>query len=101
MTIGLGLIAFVILPKTPERTRILNETERTLLLARMEREQIASNRLVDPISLRAIWKALNYRTMICSVHDLSRNSADAAQMGYAVTNVSVQGLSLFMRAFVD
>ena len=29
---GIGLIAFVILPKTPETTRILNDTERTLLV---------------------------------------------------------------------
>lgn len=50
----------------------------------MEREQIASNRLVDPVSWRAIGKALNYRTLVCA-------------LGYCVTNVSVQGLSLFVR----
>lgn len=34
LTMGIGLIAFIILPKTPETTRILNETERTLLVCR-------------------------------------------------------------------
>lgn len=62
---GIALCSFWFVPRTPERTRLLNDTERTLLLARMERERIGSSSVVDPISFRAFLDACNYRTLIC------------------------------------
>ncbi|KAK7025159.1 putative transporter C11D3.18C [Favolaschia claudopus] len=84
ITTGIGLLGFLIIPTDPQRTRMLNEDERALALARIEADQVVkTNGRKERTTLRLIWRSFNFNTCLCL-------------LCYTMANISFQGLSLFM-----
>ncbi|KAK6967120.1 putative transporter C11D3.18C [Favolaschia claudopus] len=84
ITTGIGLLGFLIIPTDPERTRMLNEDERALALARIEADQVVkTNGRKERTTLKLIWRSFNFNTCLCL-------------LCYTMANISFQGLSLFM-----
>jgi hypothetical protein len=90
ITAGFGALCFWILPAAPEKTRIFNEEERALCLARMRRNNMKSDDgdVVEATTIRGIFAALSPLTCICS-------------LAYCLASISVQGLSLFMPTIIS
>ena len=82
-----GILAFWIFPTWPEQTKMLNEEERRIALARLHNEE---NYAVDPDEHRywaSFAKSFTPITTVCII-------------GYSCINVSVQGLSTFMPTII-
>jgi MFS family permease len=91
ITTGLGLILFFILPNDPRTTKLFNEEERALAIARMDADQAdMSNEGAkkEKTTFKLIGRAFNFHTVIYA-------------MGYLLTNISFQGLSLFLPTVVN
>ncbi|KAF7309920.1 MFS general substrate transporter [Mycena indigotica] len=84
ITTGIGLLCFIIIPTDPQRTRMLNEEERALALARIEADQVVSMQgRKERTSFKLVRRAFNVNASLCL-------------LGYIFINISFQGLSLFM-----
>ncbi|KAJ7281366.1 MFS general substrate transporter [Mycena rebaudengoi] len=88
ITTAIGLICFIIIPTDPARTRMLNEDERALALARIDADQaVRTYGKKEPTSLKLILRSFNINTTVCL-------------LCYIMANISFQGLSLFMPTVV-
>ncbi|KAF7308338.1 MFS general substrate transporter [Mycena chlorophos] len=88
ITTGIGLICFVIIPTDPQNTRMLNDEERALALARIEADQVVRMQgRKEPTTLKLVWRAFNLNTTFCL-------------LGYIIVNISFQGLALFLPTVV-
>ncbi|KAF9269209.1 MFS general substrate transporter [Marasmius fiardii PR-910] len=84
ITTGIGLLCFLILPTDPQYTRMLNEEERKLVLARIDADQITETKgRREKASLSLVLRSFNLNTTLCAIC-------------FALLNVTFQGLSLFM-----
>ncbi|KAK7056452.1 hypothetical protein VNI00_003007 [Paramarasmius palmivorus] len=88
ITCGIGLICFFILPDDPRRTRMLNEEERALAIARIDADQAVETKgIKEKTSLKLILRSFSFTTTTCAIM-------------YMLINISFQGLSLFMPTVV-
>lgn len=55
ITIGIGLCLLVIMPEDPRKTKMLNETERALAIARINADAAVK---VDGVKEKATWKLI-------------------------------------------
>lgn len=68
LTTIIGLIAFVFLPTWPEKTRMLNEEERRIALARMANEQVNIGKDAEGDSIwKASWNAFTPHSVLCII----------------------------------
>ncbi|KAF8954838.1 MFS general substrate transporter [Flammula alnicola] len=89
ITTGVGLLLLVIIPSDPLKSRMLNEAERKLAIARLNADQIIkTNGKREPTTLKLVARSFNIWTMVCS-------------LGFLMINVSFQGLSLFLPTVVN
>ncbi|KAK7062528.1 hypothetical protein VNI00_000016 [Paramarasmius palmivorus] len=88
VTCGIGLILVFILPKDPRETRMFNEEERALALARIDADQTVETKGVkEKTTMKLVLRSFSFTTTICSIM-------------YMLINISFQGLSLFMPTVV-
>ncbi|KAF5369276.1 hypothetical protein D9758_002617 [Tetrapyrgos nigripes] len=84
ITMGFGLLSFPFFPTDPERTRMLNEEERKLAVARIYADQPQISDTKESMNRKLIKRgAFNVTTMACT-------------WLYIVDNCSVQGLGIFL-----
>ncbi|RDB15353.1 putative transporter C11D3.18C [Hypsizygus marmoreus] len=88
ITTGFGLLCFWILPADPQNTRMFNEEERALALARIDADQaVKTHGRREPTSFRLILRSFSLHTSLCC-------------FCYMMANISFQGLSLFLPTVV-
>ncbi|GLB41650.1 putative MFS general substrate transporter [Lyophyllum shimeji] len=88
ITTGFGLLCFLILPADPQRTRMLNEEERALALARIDADQaVKTQGRRERATFALVLRSFSFHTILCTVI-------------YVMLNISFQGLSLFMPTVV-
>ncbi|KAF9466151.1 MFS general substrate transporter [Collybia nuda] len=88
ITTGFGLLCFLIIPADPQHTRMLNEEERSLALARIDADQVVRTRgHKERTSVKLVLRSFSLSTTICAIC-------------YLMVNISFQGLSLFMPTVV-
>ena len=59
MTTGVGILLVFFMPGDPSTTRILNEEERKLAIARIDADQaVKTGGQKEPTSLKLIWRSL-------------------------------------------
>ncbi|KAF8075137.1 MFS general substrate transporter [Lyophyllum atratum] len=88
ITTGFGLLCFLILPVDPQHTRMLNEEERALALARIDADQaVKTHGQRERATSKLVLKSFSFHTILCTVL-------------YVMLNISFQGLSLFMPTVV-
>ncbi|EKM81340.1 hypothetical protein AGABI1DRAFT_72253 [Agaricus bisporus var. burnettii JB137-S8] len=89
ITISIGLCLLVIIPEDPRKTRMLNESERAIAIARINADAAVK---VDGRKEKSTWKlalrSFNIWTSVCAV-------------GYLFVNISFQGLSLFLPTVIN
>ncbi|KAF7308966.1 putative transporter C11D3.18C [Mycena kentingensis (nom. inval.)] len=84
ITTGIGILGFWIIPTDPVHTRMLNEEERALALARISADQaVATHGKKERTSLALVLRSFNIHTTFCI-------------LCYFFVNVTFQGLALFM-----
>ncbi|KAK1232371.1 hypothetical protein PQX77_004493 [Marasmius sp. AFHP31] len=84
ITTGLGLLCFLILPNDPQNTRMFNDAERAIALARLDADQnVDTHGKKEKTTLKLVMRSFNFNTTICAI-------------SYLLINISFQGLSLFM-----
>ncbi|RXW12939.1 hypothetical protein EST38_g12914 [Candolleomyces aberdarensis] len=84
ITLIFGLLLLVICPEDPNKSRILNEEERALAIARIDADQVVKTQgQKERTTVRLVLRSFNFITMSCTVC-------------YIMLNMSFQGLSLFM-----
>ncbi|KAF9269208.1 MFS general substrate transporter [Marasmius fiardii PR-910] len=86
ITTGIGLICFLILPNDPRNTRMLNEEEQRLALARIDADQpnAGTKERTEKASFALVLRSFNLSTSLC----------------FALLNITFQGLSLLMPTVV-
>ncbi|KAF9269214.1 MFS general substrate transporter [Marasmius fiardii PR-910] len=90
ITTGIGLLCFLILPTDPQHTRMFNEEERALALARLDADQsVETQGRKEKTSLKLIIRSFNFNEILSS-------RAERILTRFKVINISFQGLSLFM-----
>lgn len=88
ITTGFGLLCFLILPLDPQHTRMLNEEERALALARIDADQaVKTQGRREQATFKLVLRSFSFHTILCTVL-------------YVMLNISFQGLSLFMPTVV-
>ncbi|KAF6833837.1 major facilitator superfamily transporter [Colletotrichum plurivorum] len=88
ITVGVGIISLYFFPADPSKTRIFNEEERALAMARIFHDQPAIRDHKEPITLGLIKRgALNVNVLV------------GAWM-YTCNQITVQGLSIFTVAIL-
>ncbi|PPQ88146.1 hypothetical protein CVT26_012986, partial [Gymnopilus dilepis] len=89
LTIGLGLFLCVFMPADPTKTKLFNERERALAIARINADQvIKTSGKKEPTTFKLVWRSLSFNTLLCTV-------------SYIMINISFQGLSLFLPTVVN
>lgn len=79
----------VAIPGDPLTTRMLNEDERKLVIARMNADAVVkTDWKVEPTTWRLVVRSCNIWTMVCAI-------------GFLAVNVSFQGLALFLPTVVN
>ncbi|TFK53257.1 MFS general substrate transporter [Heliocybe sulcata] len=88
ITTGFGLLCFIIIPDDPRYSKMLNEEERALALARIEADQpVSKGGKRGRTTVELVMRAFNFNTVVCA-------------LCYLMINISFQGLSLFMPTVV-
>ncbi|XP_006461471.1 hypothetical protein AGABI2DRAFT_185708 [Agaricus bisporus var. bisporus H97] len=89
VTIGIGLCLLVVIPEDIRTTKMLNESERAMAIARVNADAPVK---VDGMKEKSTWKlvlrSFNIWTCVCS-------------MGFLFVNISFQGLSLFLPTVIN
>lgn len=85
ITTVVGIISIFILPTWPEKTRMFNEEERAIAIARVRNEN--SNNMTEENDTQPFWQSFK---QAFSIH------STLCIIGYSCINVSVAGLSTFM-----
>ncbi|KDQ26556.1 hypothetical protein PLEOSDRAFT_1105460 [Pleurotus ostreatus PC15] len=84
LTIVVGIACLYLLPADPRNTRMFNEEERALALARIDADSVVKNQgKKEKATWKLVWRAFNFNTILCS-------------LVYLLLNISFQGLLLFM-----
>ncbi|EKM81338.1 hypothetical protein AGABI1DRAFT_99367 [Agaricus bisporus var. burnettii JB137-S8] len=89
VTIGIGLCLLVVIPEDIRTTKMLNDSERAMAIARVNADAPVK---VDGMKEKSTWKlvlrSFNIWTCVCS-------------MGFLFVNISFQGLSLFLPTVIN
>ncbi|KAF5326743.1 hypothetical protein D9619_004681 [Psilocybe cf. subviscida] len=89
ITFGVGLILFFITPGDPLTTRMLNEKERALAIARLNADAIVkTDGEMEPTTLKRVLRSFNIWTTVCAVSMM-------------LVAISFQGLALFLPTVVN
>lgn len=90
ITTGFGIFLLFFMPGDPSTTRMLNEEERKLAIARIDADQaVKTGGQKEPTSLKLIWQSLHNINMIfCTIV-------------FMMVNISFQGLSLFLPTVIS
>ncbi|KAF8892192.1 MFS general substrate transporter [Infundibulicybe gibba] len=89
ITVIFGIICLVVLPTDPQHSRMLNDQERAIALARIDADQAVRTRgHKERTTLRLVWRAFNFNTTLCAI-------------AYLMVNISFQGLSLFLPTVIQ
>ncbi|KAJ3563381.1 hypothetical protein NP233_g8976 [Leucocoprinus birnbaumii] len=89
ITIGIGICLLFIMPEDPSKTRLLTESERALAIARINADAaVKTDGHKEKTTLKLVLRSFNAWTIVCA-------------MGYLFTNISFQGLSLFLPTVID
>ncbi|KIK59579.1 hypothetical protein GYMLUDRAFT_169512 [Collybiopsis luxurians FD-317 M1] len=85
ITSGIGIMCMFVIPADPRRTRMFNDQERALALARLDADQaVRTQGRKEGTSLKLIGRAFNHSAL------------EKFKFCLLVVNISFQGLSLFM-----
>ncbi|KAF8809516.1 MFS general substrate transporter [Phlegmacium glaucopus] len=90
ITTGFGIFLLFFMPGDPSTTRMLNEEERKIAIARIDADQaVKTGGRKEPTSLKLVWRSFrNVNMVLCT-------------MSYAMINISFQGLSLFLPTVIS
>jgi len=89
ITLAIGFALLFIMPDDPRKTKMLNESERSLAIARINADAtVKTDGVKEKTTLKLILRSFNLWTIVCA-------------MGYLFVNVSFQGLSLFLPTVVN
>ncbi|KAF9446895.1 MFS general substrate transporter [Macrolepiota fuliginosa MF-IS2] len=89
ITIGIGILLVFFIPDDPRKTKMLNEEERKLAIARINADAtVETDGLKEKATLKLVLRSFNIWTLTCA-------------MGYLFVNISFQGLSLFLPTVVN
>lgn len=88
ITVGLGVIALVILTDRPETARWLTAEEKELAVARIKSERVGQTEVLDKIDKRKLWLGL-----ICPV-------TLSVSFIFLLDNITIQGLAFFLPTIV-
>ncbi|KAF5351232.1 hypothetical protein D9756_008302 [Leucocoprinus leucothites] len=89
ITLGIGIALLFILPEDPCRTKMLNESERALAIARINADAIVKrDGHKEKSTVKLVLRSFNIWTTVCA-------------FGYLFTNISFQGLSLFLPTVIN
>lgn len=89
ITIGIGIVLLFIMPEDPKKTKMLNETERALAIARINADAtVKNNGFKEKATMKLVLRSFNIWTVFCA-------------MGYFLVNISFQGLSLFLPTVIN
>ncbi|KAG2018768.1 high-affinity nicotinic acid transporter [Coprinopsis cinerea AmutBmut pab1-1] len=84
-----GILLIFILPEDPTKSKMLNEAERRLALARIDADQVIKNKgKKEKTTWSLIWRSFNFITIACT-------------LCYMMLNMSFQGLSLFLPSVIN
>ncbi|KAJ3517997.1 hypothetical protein NMY22_g13843 [Coprinellus aureogranulatus] len=88
ITTVFGIILVLIVPEDPSKSRIFNEEERKLALARIDADQVVKTQgRKEKTTLKLVLRSFNFMTIACTIC-------------YIFINMSFQGLSLFMPSVI-
>ncbi|KAF8159406.1 MFS general substrate transporter [Crassisporium funariophilum] len=89
ITTGFGIFLLFFMPGDPSTTRMLNEEERAIAIARIDADHaVKTGGRKEPTTLKLIWKSFNFNTMLNAT-------------AYMMINISFQGLSLFLPTVIN
>ncbi|CAA7269243.1 unnamed protein product [Cyclocybe aegerita] len=89
LTTVVGLLLLFFIPGDPTTTRLFNEEERAMVIARLDADQtVKMGGKKERTSLRLIIQSCNLHTIVCS-------------LAFMLANISFQGLSLFLPTVVN
>jgi len=89
VTTVIGIVLLFAMPAEASKTRLLNEEERALALARLDMDLTHEKQVrVEKTTWELIWHSFNVQTVGC-------------MMLAIVLNISVQGLSIFMPTIIN
>ncbi|PPQ75426.1 hypothetical protein CVT26_015385 [Gymnopilus dilepis] len=89
LTITLGLFLCIFMPSDPTKTRLLNDRERALAIARINADQVVkTSGKKEPTTLKLVWRSFSLNTLLCTI-------------SFTMINISFQGLSLFLPTVVN
>ncbi|KAJ2914101.1 hypothetical protein MD484_g6323, partial [Candolleomyces efflorescens] len=83
-----GLVLLFIVPEDPSKSRVLNEAERKLAMARIDSDQIVKSQgQKEKTTLRLVLRSFNTITIACT-------------LCFVLLNMSFQGISLFLPSVI-
>ncbi|KAF8902354.1 MFS general substrate transporter [Gymnopilus junonius] len=89
LTSGIGVFLFFFMPADPTKTRLLNERERVLAIARLNADQVVkTSGKKERTSFRLVLHSFSFNTILCMI-------------SYIMINISFQGLSLFLPTVIN
>ncbi|KAJ3561232.1 hypothetical protein NP233_g10318 [Leucocoprinus birnbaumii] len=89
ITLGMGIALLFIMPEDPQTTKLLNEYERAIAIARINADAaVKKDGHKEKTTLKLVLRSFNIWTIVCA-------------MGYLFTNISFQGLTLFMPTVIN
>ncbi|KAF5350428.1 hypothetical protein D9756_008548 [Leucocoprinus leucothites] len=89
ITMGIGILLLFIIPEDPRKTKLFNESERALAIARMNADAaVKTDGIKEKTTFKLVLRSFNAWTIVCA-------------MGYLFTNISFQGLSLFLPTVIN
>jgi sugar phosphate permease len=89
ITIGLSLIAFVILTDRPQTARWLTQEEKDLAIARIKSERVAQAAVIDTFNRRKLWLGFWNPSVI------------GTAIVFMLNNITIQGLAFFLPTIVS
>ncbi|PPQ63106.1 hypothetical protein CVT24_005817 [Panaeolus cyanescens] len=89
ITMAIGVFLLFFMPGDPTTTKLLNEEERAIAIARLDADRaVKTNGKMERTTAKLIWRSLNFNTMLCST-------------AYMMINISFQGLSSFLPTVIN
>uniref|UniRef100_A0A8H8CIL2 Major facilitator superfamily (MFS) profile domain-containing protein n=1 Tax=Psilocybe cubensis TaxID=181762 RepID=A0A8H8CIL2_PSICU len=89
ITIGFGILLIFFMPADPTVTRLFNDEERELAIARLDADQVVkTGGRKEPTTWKLVLRSFNFNTTLCTV-------------AYIMINISFQGLSLFLPTVIN
>ncbi|KAF8197016.1 MFS general substrate transporter [Pholiota molesta] len=89
ITSGIGILLFFIIPGDPLTSKMLNQAERDLVIARMNADAvIKTDGKKEATTIKLVLRSFNLWTLVSA-------------LGFTLINISFQGLSLFLPTVVN